>query len=439
MTLTAGQTIELTFTDTSLLGCGVACCGGIAVFCPGVLAGETALVRITEVKKKYAQAKPVQLLSASSDRIAPDCDAFGQCGGCVFRHVRYEAEAAIKDRAVRGALRRYTGGARIEPIVTAAPDAYRNKAVFHLAPDGSFGYYAAATHDIRFPRDGRCRLHAACMDEMARFTSGFLRGTAGVAEADFCALSIRQSTDGTCTAVLHARAANSSAQSFARLWANAVRCRFPQITGAFFGIGEPGNPSAQLSLLSGDPYLHDTFLSLKLRISPAAFYQVNHTVAEALCRTVADYAALQPGETAADLYCGTGILGMTLAAQTKSASVTGIEINPDAVRDAQANAAENQLSNIRFRCGDSASAGQEHKHFDCVVIDPPRRGCSPEMLRTLTRMAPERIVYVSCNPATLARDIAPLASEGYRLLRVRAHDMFPRTEHVETVCLLSKQ
>ncbi len=436
MAVHPGETYTLTFSDTSLLGAGIARLGGIALFCPGTTAGDTAEVRITEVKKRYIHAQLLRIITPSPDRRTPDCGISAECGGCLFRHISYESEAKWKEEAVRGALRRFDG-ITWEPIFTAFPDEYRNKTVFHLDAQYRAGYYAAATNAFCYPPEGRCRLHAPLFDRIAAASAEIL---AGYKKAlPFRALAIRRNTEMEFTAVLHASETTDDVRSAAAHWAEELSKIFPEAVGLFLGHGMPEEPDVRYTLIRGEKYLTDSFLSLRLRISPAAFYQINHDVAEALCTTVAEYAALKPGESAADLYCGTGTIGLTLASLSPQASVTGIEINESAVRDAVANAERNGIANIRFRCGDSATAEADGLHFDCVVIDPPRKGCSPEMLAALKRLSPERIVYVSCNPATLARDAAALADAGWQITRARAFDMFPRTGHCETVVCLSRE
>jgi len=436
MALRKGEKIILEVEDTSLLGAGVARRDGMVVFCPETVAGDRAEAVVTDVKKRFANASLVRLLEPSPMRCAPDCEAFGQCGGCVFRHIPYGEEAKIKERALHAAISRIAPEIRWEPIFTASPEQYRNKAVFHVSPEGTYGYYRAATHDLVYPAGGRCALLHPDFDRIARFTADFLVETAPRA---FFALALRRSCAGEYTAVLYAEKDTDSVSDAARAWSAALRKSFSAVAGTFLGIGAPWEDSAVMHPLEGEKYLRDRFLSLELQISPASFYQVNHEIAQALCRTVSEYAGLHPGECAADLYCGTGTIGMTLAALAPEAQVIGIEINRDAVRDAQENARRNALPNIRFRAGDSATAEADGLRFDCAVIDPPRRGCSREMLDALVRLSPERIVYVSCNPATLARDMTTLLAAGYRAVCARPFDMFPRTEHCECVVLLSRE
>lgn len=436
MALSVGDTMILTFSDTSLLGAGVARADGMAVFCRGAVGGDTAEVRIAEVTRRYANAELIRLITPSANRCTVDCTQFGRCGGCTFRHITYGAEASLKENAVRAALRRFDGIAW-EPIFTGPPQEYRNKAVFHLDDHLRAGYYAAATNThTDLPAEG-CALLPPLFAQIADMTHQALEGFRG--KLPLRALAIRKSTQGKFTAVLHAEKITADVRSAADHWANQIAKLFAdKADGLFLAEGMPEDRHVRFERLKGEDCLSDEFLGLRLRISPAAFYQVNHDVAEALCRTVAEYAALESGESAADLYCGTGTIGLTLAALSPQASVTGIEINAYAVRDALANAESNHLTNIRFRCGDSATAERDGLHFDCIVIDPPRKGCSPEMLAALTRLAPARIVYVSCNPATLARDAAALAEAGWRITRARPFDMFPRTGHCETIALFKR-
>ena len=431
-----GDIIRAEFTDTSILGAGVARVDDMAVFCPGAVAGDIAEIEITAVKKRYADAKLSRLITPSADRISPDCRGFNECGGCTFRHITYEAEARLKEKSVRGALRRF-GEFRWDPILTGGADHYRNKTVFHLDSSYRAGYYAAATNRFCYPGEGGCHLLPPVFGEITRETTSVLQKEAR--GLPFRALGIRQSTEGSFTAVLHAESVDTAARRAAEIWAEEIRREFPQAVGLFLGIGMPEERGVQYELLIGEKYLTDRFLDLDLQISPAAFYQVNHTVAEELCRTVARYTDLEPGEVAADLYCGTGTIGLTLAALSPQATVMGIEIVESAVRDAVANAERNQLPNIRFRCGDSATAEAEGMRFDCIVIDPPRKGCSPEMIGALKRLNPRRIVYVSCNPATLARDAALLTDAGWRITQAQPFDMFPRTGHCECVVKMERE
>lgn len=431
-----GDIIRAEFTDTSILGAGVARVDDMAVFCPGAVAGDIAEIEITAVKKRYAEAKLSRLITPSADRIFPDCRVFNECGGCTFRHITYEAEARLKEKSVRGALRRF-GEFRWDPIFTGNANHYRNKTVFHLDASYRAGYYTAATNRFCYPAEGGCHLLPPVFGEIARETTSVLQKEAR--GLPFRALGIRQSAEGSFTAVLHAEGVDKAIHRAAEIWAEEIRRKFPQAVGLFLGIGMPEERGVQYELLIGEKYLTDRFLDLDLQISPAAFYQVNHTVAEELCRTVARYADLEPGEVAADLYCGTGTIGLTLAAQSPQATVMGIEIVESAVRDAVANAERNHLSNIRFRCGDSATAEAEGMRFDCIVIDPPRKGCSPEMIGALKRLNPRRIVYVSCNPATLARDAALLTDAGWRITQAQPFDMFPRTGHCECVVKMERE
>ena len=431
-----GDRITAAFTDTSILGAGVARVEDMAVFCPGAVAGDTAEIGITAVKKRYAEASLIRLITPSADRVLSDCPVSDGCGGCTFRHITYEAEAKLKEKSVRGALRRW-GDIHWDPIFTGAADHYRNKTVFHLDDSYHAGYYAAATNCICYPPQGGCRLLPPLFDSVAGATTAILRQQSS--ELPFRALAIRRSSDDTFTAVLHAAESADAVRRAAGIWAEAIRREFPGAVGLFLSIGMPEERDVRYELLMGENYLCDRFLGLELQISPAAFYQVNHAVAEELCRTVARYADLQPGDVAADLYCGTGTIGLTLASLSPQATVMGIEIVESAVRDAVANGSRNHLSNIRFRCGDSATAEAEGMHFDCVVIDPPRKGCSPEMIGALLRLNPQRIVYVSCNPATLARDAASLAEAGWSITRAQPFDMFPRTGHCECVVKMEKE
>jgi len=431
-----GDRITAAFTDTSILGAGVARVEDVAVFCPGAVAGDEAEIEIVSVKKRYAEASLVRVVTPSADRISSDCAISHKCGGCAFRYITYEAEAQLKEKSVRGVLRRFVD-IRWDPIFTGEADHYRNKTVFHLDASYDAGFYTAATNRFCYPPEGGCRLLPPLFGAIARATTEILREQSP--GLPFRALAIRRGAEDTFTAVLHAECDSDDIRRAAAIWAKGIWQEYPGTVGLFLGIGMPEERDVRYELLCGEKHLTDRFLDLELQISPAAFYQVNHTVAQELCRTVARYANLQPGEVAADLYCGTGTIGLTLASLSPHATVMGIEIVESAVKDAVANAERNHLSNIRFRCGDSATAEAEGMHFDCVVIDPPRKGCSPAMIGALKRLHPRRIVYVSCNPATLARDAALLTEAGWKITRAQPFDMFPRTGHCECVVKMEKE
>ena len=296
MIVNPGEVYTLPFTDTSLLGAGIARLGGLALFCPGAVEGDTAEVRILSVKKRYIEAELVRIVSSSSARCTPDCSVFGRCGGCIFRHISYSEETRLKENAVRGALRRFADAAW-EPIYTASPEGYRNKAVFHLDPQYRAGYYAVSTNAyVALPTEG-CALLPPLFAQIADRTHQTLEGFR--ADLPIRALAVRKSTDGHFTAVLYTEKTRADIRLAAKKWTDCMLHGFGNtVSGLYLAEGMPEDPRVRYERLIGEDCLTDEFLDLHLRISPAAFYQVNHDVAEALCRTVAEYADLQAGETA---------------------------------------------------------------------------------------------------------------------------------------------
>ncbi len=428
-----GDRLTLDFTDTTILGAGVAKHGGAVIFADGAVSGDTAEVAVTETKKNYYHAEVASLVTPSCHRISPDCPVYGSCGGCSFRHISYEYEAELKRRAVEGALRRSgITGVPVDRIITGASDRYRNKAVLHYA-DGKPGYYAEATHNTVMPEDSDCKLHPEYFKDVIGFTDAFF-AAAGSKPAY---LYIR-SSEATGTFVVTVGGSALSV-SDAKAYAEEARAKFPALTGVFCSESDSAD-SGDMRCISGEAYLTDVFLGLDMRVSPAAFYQVNHDVAERLVATACELADLKSGETAVDLYCGTGVFGLSLAKSAPGARVIGVEINEAAVENARECARRGGIDNIKFYFGDSADFA-EHigGSVDCAVIDPPRKGCSPKAIGELVRMAPKRIVYVSCNPATLARDLVKLTEAGYGIKEITAADLFPRTGHCESVCLLVRQ
>ncbi len=439
---------EIEITGITAEGSGVGKADGMAIFVPQTAVGDVAVVRAVKVKKNYAFGKLEELKTPSPDRIAPDCAAFRFCGGCVFRHLNYAAECAAKQTRVRDAVQRI-GGVSTEPnpILSATEtERYRNKAQYPITADGKFGFFA--THSHRVIPCGDCLLQPEVFTEICAAVEKWIAQT-GVSVYD-------ETTHTGLLRHLYLRLAPATGEVMTVLVINGEHLPFSEklVERLCAAVGE-NLKSVQVNInrdntnvvlgkrcevLYGAPYITDILCGVKVRLSPLSFYQVNRDMAEILYRKAAEYADAD-GKDILDLYCGAGTIGLSMARRAKS--VIGVEIVEQAVKDARVNAAENGIENARFICADAAEAARqlanEKIHPQVVIVDPPRKGCSEDLLKTVAEdFSPERLVYVSCDPATLARDIAVLEQLGYRLIEYTPVDLFPRTGHVESVVLMSR-
>ena len=446
---------EAEITAMTAEGSGICRAEGMAVFVPGTAIGDRCTVRAVKVLKKYAFGRLEKLLQPSPDRIAPDCPVSAQCGGCVYRHIRYEAELQIKEQRVRDALERI-GGLRdfkLEPIL-AAPDRcrYRNKCQLPigLSKDGALqlGFYAVNSHRIVDTQS--CLLQPEAFDRAA---AAFRRWHAASGESvyDEAAhsgvlrhLYMRRgekSGEMVVCVVINGAALHEEA-----LLVELLRAAVPELTGVLLNINrEKTNVvlGKNSRTLWGKAAITDTLCGLEFEIAPHAFYQVNRTQAERLYGKAAEYAALTGSETLLDLYCGMGTIGLSMAGRCRE--LIGVEIVPEAIDSAKANAArmgDAVAAKSRFFCADAGQAAArlaaEGLRPDVIMLDPPRKGCDETTLSAVVQMSPRRVVYVSCNPSTAARDAAWLEEHGYHAEKVQPVDLFPRTRHCECVIALSK-
>ena len=424
---------------------------GRAVFVPRALPGEKWEIRIVKVTASAVYARGEKLLAPSPARVEPACPWFGRCGGCDAWHMRYEEELRFKLERVNDALRRI-GRQSLEAreiLGCVSLEGYRNKAIYAVAAlDGkaAYGFYRERSHEL-IPL-GRCLIQPEWSARAAAALVDFLNAR-GIAPYDeesgrgtvrhlFC----RGASNGRGAVACVVSARGFGAQTGALV--DALRAACPELTGIVLNI----NKSKGNTVLAGDFYtlwgedtIVDTLCSLRYRISPRAFFQINPPQAEKLYRRALDYAAPGPDSLVFDLYCGAGTISLCLA--QRAGRVIGAEIVPEAIENARANARENGVENVEFLCADAGAAAQalaaRGLRPETVVVDPPRKGMDEAAVRAVAEMEPERVVYVSCDPATLARDVLRFQELGYELREVTAVDMFPRTRHVETVCLMSRE
>ena len=430
-------------------GSGIGRANGMAVFVPFTAVGDVISCRVLKVLKSYAYGKIEQILTPSLDRAENDCPAFGRCGGCVYRHISYAAELSAKERIVRDAFERL-GGLSPEFLPICGSDnvaGYRNKLQMPLAKtDGGdivSGFFSERSHRV-VPVE-RCLLQPERFSEMVEFIKEQLKAlkisvydeesNRGVMRHIFLR---RGNYSGEVCAVLVVKRKTPEMSKLAA----ALTKRFPEITGVLLNIN-PDRTNVILGereiLLSGKAEISDTMCGVKVEISPKSFYQVNTPAAEKLYGQAAAFA--QPsGKTVLDLYCGAGTIGLSMV--NEAARIIGAEIVPEAVENATRNALNSGFSNAEFICADASKAaeGLAEKGIspDVIILDPPRKGCVEDTLSACVKMNPERIVMISCNPATAARDCKCLAQNGYAVERVRAFDLFPRTRHVECVAQITK-
>ncbi len=440
--------IELYIEDFTSEGSGVGHFEGIAVFVSGAAAGDKALVHIIKVKSTYAIGKCVKILKPSKTRIAPDCEYAGSCGGCAFRHISYEAETAMKKKRVEDAFQRIGGiDKKLDGFIAAENlTRYRNKAEYPVSfeKELKIGFYALHTHRIIDCRDCvlQPEIFADIVAVIRKWTVEF-------------GISIYNSETGNgLLRHIYIRQGTVSKEIMVCLVINGERipkeaelvkrlCEIPDIKSIVLNINRLNNNvilGEECKTVYGADCIYDELCGVKIRLSPLSFYQVNHAQAEKLYRKAAEYAQLDGSQTVLDMYCGAGTIGLSMADKAKN--VIGVEIVEPAVRDAKINAGLNGIKNAQFYCADASQAAQMLKEQgikpDVIVLDPPRKGCSAELVKTVSEMQPDRVVYVSCDPATLARDCKRFGEYGYTVEKLTAVDLFPRTVHCEAVALLTK-
>jgi len=440
------QLVTVTITGYTAEGLGVARMDGLVVFVHGGVRGETCVIRVLKVRKNVAFGRVEEILRRSPDRIVPDCPHFPACGGCDFRHISYEEELRAKRQRVEDTLRR-VGGVEIEVeeiLGSGAVDHYRNKSQFPVGADGHAGFYRARSHQVIPALD--CRLQAPQANAVAAAVEEYLRefGVSAYDETSHVGLLrhiyVRTNHLGRALVCL---VVNGDELPYEEELVRRIRAACPDVVGVVLNKNcEKTNVvlGEKYRTLWGEDALTDILCGLTFRLSVPSFYQVNRDQAERLYGKAVEFAGLSGKEVVLDLYCGVGTITLTMARY--AGRVVGAEIVPEAVENARENARINGIQNACFFLGDAGTVAQklaeERLHPDVVVVDPPRKGLGEDVIPAIAAMGPERVVYVSCDPGTLARDIKRFAEAGYAAQRAAAVDMFPRTRHVETVVLLSK-
>lgn len=449
-----GDIINVTIAGLNSEGEGIARAGdgGFVLFVPGVLPGESAEVRIVLKKKNYGVAKALRRFCDSPSRVTPRCPLFGRCGGCQLQHISYEAQLAMKKRTVADALAR-VGGFPAPPVDDCVPSPsewrYRNKASLPVqarrGENFAAGFYRPRSHDI-VPYRG-CPVLLPSIDEGLREIASSLRaaGLRGAAENDplrsglirhIVMREARFTGEKLCAVVIARAPSEKEREALARA-ASRVR----GLSGLVCNINpNPGNFiwGGETLTISGSPVITEKLGGFSFDFEASSFFQVNSEQAEALYRRAASFAAPGKESEVLELYAGVGALTAFLAESARR--VTAVESWLPAAKHIKHNAAKNGLDNIVALTAKAEEMpdGTASRRFDVVALDPPRSGCDEKVIEMIREIAPERVVYVSCNPATLARDAKRLAESGYLPRAATPFDMFPQTSHVETVVLMSR-
>ena len=448
--LTKNEIYEAVICDYTSEGQGVARIEGCAVFVPNAVYGEKCRIRIEKAQKTWAAGKIVEILERSPHRINRECPVAKLCGGCNFQHITYEEETRLKAQRVRSCVNKLAGENLAEMPILAAPTChgYRNKAQYPVSSKNGrayAGFFKAGTHQVI--ENDRCGILPAEMDAVKDTVITYMNrhGVPAYDEISHTGL-VRH---------IYVRRGAVSGQILVCLAINGRK--IPQVHRLVADLKKiPGFTTLVLSVntrkgnavlgdefitLHGPGFIEDTLCGLSFRLSARSFYQVNHHQAQRLYEAAIAQAEITKNDTVLDLYCGVGTI--TLCMAKAAGKVIGVEVIEQAVEDARDNAKRNGIENAEFFCGDAGEAAlsleKQGVKADVVVVDPPRKGLNADAIEALSRFAPRRIVYVSCDPATLARDVALLKERGYVLKNAMAADLFPRCAHVESVVCLTRR
>lgn len=427
-------------------GAGVAALpDGMTCFIAGALREETCFVQLDKVGKTCAWGHTVKVESPSPARIASDCPYYVNCGGCALRHMTYAEELEFKRQKVQDCLERI-GGCDLPVSVIYGADTterYRNKVQFPIS-GSAIGFYQQRTHAVTDVEDcllqpGSCaRLRAVLKDFMSTYAVSAYDERTGKGLLRHLYVRTNRAGESLCCLLVNGRALPHEDELV-----TALRAAEPNLKGIVLGVNEKRNNvilGESYRALWGEDHLMDRMCSLSFRLSVPSFYQVNTPQAEKLYGVALDFAALTGTELAVDLYCGIGTITLCLARQ--AGRVIGAEIVPEAIADAKENARRNGIENAEFFCGDASEVAarlvSDGLRPDVVTVDPPRKGLAEDVVASIAQMEPQKVVYVSCDPATLARDVKRFAALGYAVQKAAAVDLFPRTPHIETVVLMSR-
>lgn len=447
--------IRLEIVDMTADGSGVGKIDGTVVFVPDTAVGDICDVRILKVKKNLCYGKIESILEPSSDRVDPVCKVSSRCGGCVYRHISYEAELKVKRKKVYDAVTRIgkVDGEKVKDIIGAydeGVDRYRNKAQIPVGLNKNgeveMGFYSRHSHRIA-PCDD-CLLSPEIFTQISKTFKEFVtkhkyliydeEKHSGKIRHLYLRIGEKTGEVMVCV-VVNGRNFPHQEELF-----NSIIEKYPQVKSIVINVNKAKTNvilGYENIVVYGKESITDILCDLEFELSPLAFYQVNRTQAERLYEKAREYADLSGDEVLLDLYCGTGTIGLSMAKECKS--LIGVEIIDKAIENAEKNAVNNGVDNARFICCDAEKAAAQLKKEgitpDVIVVDPPRKGLTPNLIDTIVEMNPKRVVYVSCDPATLGRDLKQFEESEYSVEEITPVDLFPRTAHVESVCRLSKK
>lgn len=423
----------VTITDINNLGFGVCRVEGIVTFVQGGVTGDELEIKIIKSAKDYCVARVEKIITPSPHRSESSCSVSKTCGGCAYRHITYSHEKELKRGYVENAFRKAGVSAEVAEVTSNdCTEGYRNKVQYPVGADGQIGYYKPKTHEII--ECDNCILEEPMLYKIKKFIADFIKEKK-ISCLRHIYLRCGKATGEVMVCLVSAK------NTFAHLdeLCNSVCERFSEVKCFALNLNDKDTNvilGKDTFILRGNPYIEDELLGCRFRISPQSFYQVNHDMTELLYSKVIELCDLKEGQSFIDLYCGCGTIGLCVASQAKTANMFGVEIISQAVENAKVNAKLNGIKNAEFLCGDASDAPL-HK-CDCVIVDPPRKGLTPKLIEQLSDAEVEKIVYVSCNPDTLARDCALFIEKGYKLSTVYPYDLFPRTGHVENIVCLGK-
>ena len=425
-------------------GLGMGRAGKVVVFVPRSAPGDRLKVLVPVQHRNYWEGVIEDVLEPSPLRVSPECPYYGVCGGCDLQHLNYEAQLETKKQIVNETLQRIGGVSPVQQSVVAAPSRwrYRNKSQYPVSgPPWRVGYFERHTHNVK--DIGFCLVQPEAFDRLRADLKARLERSEETAYDEVSGLGnlrhiiLRQgAATGEMMLVLVGAGKPGQRRRFGvdpSLYENLAE-HHPQLVSTVYNLN-PHRTNRILGrtfdVIAGSASYTDSLLGLRLRVSAGSFFQANTAAAELLVRCVIDALGGSRRGHVLDLFCGVGTF--TLPVASRATKVTGIEASPEAVADARASAEANNIGNVEVIAAPAERAIGTFDGIDSVILDPPRKGCSPELLRNISALKPETIIYVSCNPATLARDLGILRQHGYEPDRVQLVDMFPQTSHIETV------
>lgn len=438
------ENFEVDILDNGIDGEGIAKIDGYTTFIKGALKGEKAKIKIVKANKDYGFGKLLEIVKTSKKREEPICPNFSRCGGCNLQHMSYESQLELKENLVKNTLKKALGReVKIENIIgMGIPYNYRNKAQYPVR-NGKIGFYADRTHDLI--ENEKCYIQDETTDKLAKRAFELLMKNnnscydekSGKGNIRHIMTRIGKNTDELMLVIVTNEKEVKGVDKIISILTN----EYPNLVSIIQNINNKNTNvimGKECITLYGEDYIVDELGGYNFKISPLSFYQVNPTQTEVLYNVAKDFAELTKEDTVFDLYCGIGTISIFVADSVKK--VYGVEIVEEAIEDAKINARINEISNTKFYAGAAEKLIPEmYKKgttADVVFVDPPRKGCDEVLLNTIVEMEPKKLVYISCNPATLGRDLKYLTENGFEIKKVQPVDMFPQTGHVECVMLL---